>query len=110
MPAADKDNSAAPVKVYNETREVKDVNERIEPPPCGFEYIFVPDFTKGESLPDLCGSTLAPIVDVFLEAAPKCKYVSVCDLKAQRLKNLCRPLLFIARRKPGLVEKQNHIW
>lgn len=37
---------------------------RNEMPPCEFDHIFVPEFPKGESLLDLPGTALEPIVKV----------------------------------------------
>lgn len=57
---ADKDDSEAPVQVDDETREVKDVKERIEPPPFEVEYSLVPQFMKGESSPDVLKNPTSP--------------------------------------------------
>lgn len=50
------------------------MKEKVERLPYGFEYIFVPNFMKGESLMDLPESQLAPFVVVVRKGALKCKY------------------------------------
>lgn len=75
MPAPDRDDSAASVQMEDEKGEVKDGKEKPEPPQFGFEYTFVPNFMKGESLLEHLKTRPAPTVEVVEKAAVTREFV-----------------------------------
>lgn len=52
-------------------KTAKDAKETIEPPPFEFEYVFVPDFMKDESLPERFATRPATTVEVAQKVAVK---------------------------------------